>query len=124
MNILRAVFLVLLLAGLFAGAATQAADNGVAPWPATAEKIGKGGIDVGKTYGMAPDQRFHRIHNDTLGLECATCHSDKLPASVRTFSEPPAVDVSSASPGAIDRRACQGCHIAGPARNIYGPRAP
>jgi len=125
MNNLRVIFLVLLVAGLFAGViASQAADSGVTPWPSTAEKIRKGEIDVGKEYGMAPDKRFHRIHADTVGLECSTCHADRIPASAQVFSVPPAVDISSASPGAVDRRVCQGCHIAGPAREIYGPRAP
>src|SRR3972149_3073197 len=48
---------------------------------------------------MGTDQRFHRIHESTLGLECAACHADRIPASARTFSVPPAVDVSQASPG-------------------------
>ena len=49
MNNLRVIFLVLLVAGLFAGViASQAADSGVTPWPSTAEKIRKGEIDVGR----------------------------------------------------------------------------
>jgi len=87
MNNLRVIFLVLLVAGLFAGViASQAADSGVTPWPSTAEKIRKGEIDVGKEYGMAPDKRFHRIHADTVGLECSTCHADRIPASAQVFS--------------------------------------
>jgi len=125
MNIPRAALALLLIGGLFAAVtAVGAAETGVTPWPTTAEQIRKGKIDVGKKYGMGTDQRFHRIHESTLGLECATCHADRIPASARTFSVPPAVDVSQASPGPVDRRVCQGCHVGGPARDVYGSQKP
>lgn len=122
------IALVLLAAGLVGGAAlggcaTTTTKEGAA-LPTVAEKVRKGEIDVGKAYGMAPDRRFHRIHNEVVGLECATCHVDKLPATAEAFTVRPAVDISPDSPGPIDRRVCLGCHLAGPGRNVYTPRTP
>jgi len=123
------IFLVLLGAGLAAGAviggcATATTKEGLVPLPTLAEKVRKGEIDVGKSYGMAPDRRFHKIHNEVVGLECATCHADTVPASAAPFMVGPAVDISVDSPGPIDRRACLGCHLAGPGRNVYTPGKP
>lgn len=119
-----------LLAGGFlggavlAGCATTTAKEGAASLPTLAEKVRKGEIDVGKAYGLALEQRFHRIHAEVVGLECATCHVEKLPASATVFTLRPAVDASPDSPDLIDRRACLGCHTAGPGRDAYAPRRP
>lgn len=122
------IALVLLGAGLVAGAAlggcATTTKDGATSLSAVAEKVRKGEIDVGKAYGMAPDRRFHKIHTEVVALECATCHADKMPASAEAFMVPPAVDVSAESPAPIDRRACLGCHLAGPGRNVYGSRTP
>ncbi len=123
------IALVLVTAGLVGGAvlggcATTPAKEGGASFSSVAEKIRKGEIDVGKSYGMAPDRRFHKIHEGVVGLECATCHAEKVPASAEPFTAQPAVDISSQSPAPIDRRACLGCHLSGPGRNVYAPRSP
>ena len=122
------IALVLLGAGVIAGAvlggcATATKDSATS-FSAVAEKVRKGEIDVGKAYGMAPDRRFHKIHSEVVALECATCHADKVPASAEAFMVRPAVDVSAESPAPVDRRACLGCHLSGPGRNVYGSRAP
>lgn len=128
MNKMLAILVVLLGVGLISGFAATAAKDASVSLPSVAEKIQKGQIDVGgkakKAYGMADDQRFHRIHADVLGLECATCHAEKLPLGVEIFSVRPAVDLSTEAPGPVDRRVCLGCHTAGPGRHFYGPRKP
>ena len=123
------IALLLVAAGLVGGAAlggcaTTTTKEGPASLSAMAEKVRKGEIDVGKAYGMAPDRRFHKIHSEVVALECATCHADKVPASAEAFMVRPAVDVSAESPAPVDRRACLGCHLSGPGRNVYGSRAP
>jgi hypothetical protein len=76
-----------------------------------AKQIRNGEIDVGAEYGMALDQRFHQIHSTTLGMECTRCHVTKAPLEIA----PPPSD----SPGPIDRRVCLGCHVTGPASELY-----
>jgi hypothetical protein len=114
--------------GLFCGYGVAAAEDKPMGFPTVAEKVQKGEIDVGgkadKAFGMALDRRYHRVHSEVLGLECGNCHVGKVARGVEIFSVRPAVDVSATSPGAIDRRACLGCHLAGPGRSFYGPRKP
>ncbi len=85
--------------------------------PATADAIHKGNIDVGKEYGLALEQRYHKIHTTVLGLECATCHLTKVDATNKVSS---AWNVSPQAPGPVDRRGCLGCHNAGPGSDLYG----
>lgn len=123
-----ALFRVFLLAGLvglavLGGCATTEMKGGGVSLATLAEQVRKGEIDVGKDYGLAPDRRFHRIHTEVVGLQCTTCHVDKLPARAEIFTLRPAVDVSPNSPAPVDRRACLGCHLAGPGKNVYGPPA-
>ncbi len=89
--------------------------------PATAEAIKKGEIDVGKEYGLALEQRYHKIHTTVLGLECATCHLAKVDATNKVSS---AWNISPQAPGPVDRRGCLGCHHAGPASDLYGSSGP
>jgi hypothetical protein len=123
-----AILVVLLGVGLIGGFAVTASEDESVSLPEVAKKIQQGKIDVGgkanKAFGMAQDQRFHRIHASVLGLECATCHTEQLPPSVAPFTERPAVDVSAKSLGLTDRRVCLGCHTAGPGRHFYGPQKP
>ena len=83
----------------------------------TADAIHKGEIDVGKEYGLALEQRYHKIHTTVLGLECAACHLEKVDATSKVSS---AWNVSPQAPGPVDRRGCLGCHHAGPASDLYG----
>lgn len=85
--------------------------------PALAQAIQKGEIDVGTEYGLALDQRYHRIHTTVLGLQCATCHVGE-PDTIQTVFA--AQDVSPRAPGPVDKRACLGCHRAGPGEDVYG----
>ena len=85
--------------------------------PETAKAIEEGNIDVGKEYGLAPDQRYHEIHATTLGLECATCHTANADSTNKVVS---AWNVSPQAPGPVDRTGCLGCHHAGPGGNLYG----
>ncbi len=89
--------------------------------PATADAIHKGEIDVGKEYGLAVEQRYHKIHTTVLGLECATCHLAKVDATNKVSS---AWNVSPQAPGPVDRRGCLGCHNAGPGSDLYGSSGP
>jgi hypothetical protein len=89
--------------------------------PATADAIHKGEIDVGKEYGLALEQRYHKIHTTVLGLECATCHLAKVDATNKVSS---AWNVSPQAPGPVDRRGCLGCHHAGPGSDLYGFSGP
>lgn len=127
MNRGRAILLVTVVTALalaIAFGAASAGDDKRAALGAVAEEVRNGKVDVGKTYGMAPDARFHRIHTDVIGLECASCHVDSPAPSVALFTARPAVDISPNVPGPVDRRNCQGCHRAGPARDIYGTKTP
>ncbi len=125
MNMKRAIVTLAVLFGVaMVGRFVLAAEkDGPMPLSIVAEKIRKGEIDVGgksdKAFGMGLEQRFHRIHGEVLGLECSTCHVNKPPRSVEIFMLKPAVDLSDASPGSIDRRVCQGCHVGGPGKAFY-----
>jgi len=83
----------------------------------TAKAIKKGSIKVGKVTGLEPGQRFHNIHNKALGLECSSCHIEKMAPDYlyqRKHQELPM--------GQVDRGICLGCHKAnGPAvTKLYG----
>lgn len=86
--------------------------------PLLAEKIRKGEIDVGEAYGMAPNQRYHTIHAMVIGLECSNCHVEKIPPEAIFAQKPPG------APGPVDKRVCLGCHLTGPATNLYTPERP
>ncbi len=112
------IFMVILVVGLVGGIVGCATPQEV-PMniPATADAIHKGEIDVGKEYGLALEQRYHKIHTTVLGLECATCHLAKVDATNKVSS---AWNVSPQAPGPVDRRGCLGCHQAGPGSDLYG----
>jgi hypothetical protein len=128
MNRVILILVLFVVIGLISRLAVAAEKDKPTPLPTVAEKIQKGEIDVGgkanKAFGMGQDQRFHRIHNKVLGLECGTCHVNKVPLSTEIFTLRPAVDASAQAPGIVDRRVCLGCHTAGPGRDIYGPKKP
>ncbi len=85
--------------------------------PAAADAIQNDEIDVGKEFGLGPDERYHPIHTTVLGLECTTCHLAEVDTTNKVSS---AWNVSPQSPGTVDRRGCLGCHHAGPASDLYG----
>ncbi len=90
--------------------------------PATADAIYKGEIDVGKEYGLALEQRYHKIHTTVLGLECTACHYLAKVDDTNKVSS--AWNVSPQAPGPVDRRGCLGCHNAGPGSDLYGSSEP
>ncbi len=79
-----------------------------------AQDIQAGRIDVGDEFGMEPGKRFHNIHVEALGALCTQCHVKDAPYE---FDEPAA-----GSPGPVDRRVCLGCHVSGPATNLFDPQ--
>lgn len=81
------------------------------------QSISKGQVDVGKAFGTGLDQRYHKIHTSSIGLDCNTCHVQKMATLQEIFS---VQDISPAAPGPVDRRVCLGCHLAGPGKDAYG----
>ncbi len=79
-----------------------------------AEQIRSGEIDVGDEYGMESDQRYHTIHADVVDMSCSQCHVDEAPYEIALPSDE--------SPDPVDRRVCLGCHVNGPATNLYDPK--
>ena len=79
-----------------------------------AEQIRAGEIDVGEEFGMEREQRFHQIHADAIEMECSQCHVEDAPYEL---AQP-----SSESPDPVDRRVCLGCHLNGPATQLYQPK--
>jgi len=83
----------------------------------TAEAIRQGDIDVGEDYGMHKSHgRFHRIHSETLGLECEACHvgsqyaPDYLLLDRANAERKAAGDGKGKKAGVLDRAVCLGCH--------------
>jgi hypothetical protein len=86
--------------------------------PKTAKSIKSGKIKVGKSTGMEVDQRFHKIHNEVLGIDCVSCHISNFAPDYlyqRKYK-----DVGGM--GHVDRGICLGCHKEnGPAvTKLYG----
>ena len=67
-------------------------------------------------FGMALDQRYHRLHADAP-MECTQCHVQEAPLEVAQ----PSSDAAEAI-GPVDRRICLGCHMNGPAPSFYEPK--
>jgi len=82
-----------------------------------AKKIKNGEIDVGKNYGMGLEERYHKIHNEVLKIDCSSCHIEKYSDNYlyqRKYKE--------FENGPVDRGICLGCHKEnGPAETkLYG----
>ena len=82
-----------------------------------AKSIQDGEIDVGDEFGMGKDQRFHVIHADVVDMKCTQCHVEEAPLEV---AKP--INLTDEAPGEVDRRVCLGCHLNGPAKNLYDPK--
>lgn len=85
--------------------------------PEIAEKIKNGKIKAGENYGMGIEERYHKIHNDILGIECSSCHIEKYQDDYlyqKKYKE--------FENGPVDRGICLGCHKEnGPAKTkLYG----
>ncbi len=111
----------LITGGIIGCTPKEVTEEGPMTLPATAEAIQEGKIDVGKEYGLTPDQRYHKIHASVIGLECATCHISELDTTQTVFIDQ---DVSLQAPGPVDKRACLGCHRAGPGEDLYDLGSP
>ncbi|MBI4753977.1 MAG: hypothetical protein HY778_00825 [Betaproteobacteria bacterium] len=86
----------------------------------TAEKIRSGEINVGKTYTMKFDGRFHTVHAEALGIGCVSCHTAPSYAADHLFLRK-AEYPRRGSPGAVGRATCIGCHQQeGVATPFYG----
>ena len=85
-----------------------------------ARQIRDGTIDVGNEYSMDVSKgRFHRLHVNTLGLACASCHYGKQYQDdfllVRKHESP-----RGWPPGQISRQTCIACHqVDGIATTFY-----
>lgn len=78
----------------------------------TAEAIRAGTVDVGKTYSLSDEGRFHKIHTETLGMKCGGCHSnDAYPDNYLYLrkAEFPHV-LAGEKVKAVERAKCIGCH--------------
>ncbi len=61
--------------------------------------------------GMKIGERYHDIHLNRLGLQCAVCHSPKGD----TYRDPLAQTYNP-----VDKRACLSCHKEGSVQPFYG----
>lgn len=115
------LFLAVVLAAAIAGP-TRA--EGPINLQETAKSIREGKIDVGKVYSLDEKKgRFHNIHSDAIGTDCATCHfGDRYRDDVmllRKFEL-----LRKRAQGQVDRSACLGCHQQGGVASAwYGGRA-
>jgi len=110
---IKTTIIILLVIGLAIGGTAFALDI-----PSTAKAIKSGKINVGKTTGIEPGQRFHNIHNKTLGLECNSCHISNFAPDYAYQKK--YKDIGGM--GHVDRGICLGCHKEnGPAvTKLYG----
>ena len=108
---IRCLFAAVLLGlGTWATAAPMDLDE-------TAEAIRDGKIDVGKRYDMHKKKgRFHRIHSETLGLDCEACHVAKSYAPDYLLLDRANAEAKAIGKGkgpkadVLDRGVCLGCH--------------
>lgn len=87
----------------------------------TAEGIRAGTVNVGKTYSLAEEGRFHQIHGETLGIKCGGCHTnDAYPADYLYLrkSEFPHV-LAGEKVKAVERAKCIGCHSDGNVATVF-----
>lgn len=82
-----------------------------------AKRIRDGEIEIGNEFGMGEDQRFHVIHTDIIDMKCLQCHVEDAPLEVAA-----PLNITDEAPGIVDRRVCLGCHLNGPASNLYEPK--
>jgi hypothetical protein len=61
---------------------------------------------------------FHKLHNQTLQLPCATCHSPNNQDILFLRNDEP---LPAGMPGPVDRKVCLGCHQAPGQPTWYGP---
>ena len=103
------ILLCVLLATVVAPAHAQQSAN----LEALSKQIRTGQIDVGKQFSMQPGTgRFHKIHSDTLGMNCSSCHlgeGDQGDLLSMRATEP----LRKGVPGRIDPGSCLGCHQRG-----------
>ena len=103
----------LLSAGLWMFCAPVYASEDELDLETIAEAIQEGEIDVGDKLSMDFKKgRFHNIHVDTLGLDCATCHYGKVYQDdyllVRKYEY-----LRKRAKGQANRQACVACHQSG-----------
>ena len=87
----------------------------------TAEAIRAGTVDVGKTYSLAEEGRFHKVHTEVLGMKCGGCHSnDAYPVDFLYLrkSEFPK-QVAGEKLKAVERAKCIGCHSDGNVATVF-----
>ena len=78
-----------------------------------AEAIRQNEVSVGSELSLKfQSGRFHRIHADTLLMDCSNCHtyeSYKKDYLIVSRGRP----INSIQPGRIEKAVCLGCHLPG-----------
>lgn len=116
----RLLLLLLLFVAPLAGDTAEQAANLMD----VAKALREGKIDVGDELSVdAKTGRFHAVHVDVIGLDCASCHYGKTYRDdyMLVGRDKPYVKRST---GRFDRTGCLGCHRAGgEGRQLYGNNA-
>ncbi len=83
--------------------------------------IRAGTINVGKEYSLTEEGRYHKIHNEILGMKCKGCHThDAYPDSYLNLSKdefPKTVDGEKTK--AVEPAKCIGCHSEGNVATVF-----
>ena len=111
---------------LLTGAVT-AGEKGGQDLAEMAKAIRDGQVDVGKQLDMDKKKgRFHRIHSDTVGLECEGCHVGKEYAKDYLLAGRENAERQAAGKGkggeksdVLDRSVCLGCHKTGGVATVW-----
>lgn len=87
----------------------------------TAEAIRAGAVDVGKTYSLAEEGRFHKVHTEVLGIKCGGCHAnDAYPDNYLYLRKAEFPHMAAGEKvKAVERAKCIGCHSEGNVATVF-----
>lgn len=115
---MKSLLLMAILAALSAGVLAEDKPMNLRK---TAEAIRVGTVDVGKTYSLAEEGRFHKIHTEVIGMKCGGCHTnDAYPDNYLYLrkSEFPHM-MGGEKVKAVERAKCIGCHSEGNVATVF-----